>query len=50
MREHLRNAGIVTLIFFAALAIYLISTEIKKVDLSGYMQLMGDKLLATVPE
>lgn len=50
MNEHLRNAGILALLFLAVLAIYFLSNQARKGGLDDYMLRLGDKLLTMVPE
>lgn len=50
MNENLRNAGILTLLFLAVLAIYFLTNQAHSGGLDEYMVRLGDKLLTMVPD
>ena len=50
MHEVRRHVAVILLILVASFVIYRLTVEVEKIDLTHAMELLGDKLLAMVPE
>ena len=50
MHEVRRHVAVILLILVASFVIYRLTIEVEKIDLTHSMELLGDKLLAMVPE
>ena len=50
MHEVRRHVAVILLILVASFVIYRLTVEVEKIDLTHSMELLGDKLLAMVPE
>ena len=50
MHEVRRQVAVILLILVACFVLYRLTIEVEKIDLNHSMELLGDKLLAMVPE